>query len=85
MQIIMCPIGIIHSPFTEKEQTLISASRSQAIGLVEVFPEFADGLKDIEDLSHIYLLYAFRESSGWRALGRHQTLRPGFRRTNRYA
>jgi tRNA-Thr(GGU) m(6)t(6)A37 methyltransferase TsaA len=65
MEIIMQPIGIIHSPFTEKEQTPIQASRSQAIGLVEVFPGFADGLKDIEDLSHIYLLYAFHESSGY--------------------
>ena len=61
----MHPIGIIRSPFTEKERTPIQASRSQAIGLVEVFSEFADGLKDIEDLSHIYLLYAFHESSGY--------------------
>ena len=65
MEIIMHPIGIIRSPFTEKERTPIQASRSQAIGLVEVFSEFADGLKDIEDLSHIYLLYAFHESSGY--------------------
>ncbi|HUH96355.1 MAG TPA: tRNA (N6-threonylcarbamoyladenosine(37)-N6)-methyltransferase TrmO [Anaerolineales bacterium] len=65
MEIILHPIGIIHSPFTAKEQTPIQASRSQAIGLVEVFPQFADGLKDIEELSHIYLLYAFHESSGY--------------------
>lgn len=61
----MHPIGIIHAPFTEKEQTPIQASRSQAIGLVEVFPKFEAGLKDIEGLSHIYLLYAFHESSGY--------------------
>jgi tRNA-Thr(GGU) m(6)t(6)A37 methyltransferase TsaA len=65
MEIIMYPIGIIHSPFTERDHTPIQASRSQAIGLVEVYPEFADGLKDIEELSHIYLLYAFHESSGY--------------------
>jgi tRNA-Thr(GGU) m(6)t(6)A37 methyltransferase TsaA len=65
MDIILHAIGVIHSPFHEKEQTPIQASRSQAIGLVEVYPEFADGLKDIEDLSHIYLLYAFHESSGY--------------------
>ena len=64
-EIIMRPIGIIHSPFTEKEKMPIQASRSQAIGLVEVYPEFADGLKDIEALSHIYLLYAFHDSSGY--------------------
>ena len=65
MEIIMHPIGVIHSPFTEKDKTPIQASRSQAIGLVEVYPEFADGLKDIEGLSHIYLFYAFHESDGY--------------------
>jgi tRNA-Thr(GGU) m(6)t(6)A37 methyltransferase TsaA len=65
MEFIMRPIGIIHSPFTEKDKTSIQASRSQAIGLVEIHPEFADGLKDIEALSHIYLLYAFHQSLGY--------------------
>ena len=61
----MRPIGVIHSPFTEKDKTPIQASRSQTIGLVEVYPEFTDGLKDIEALSHIYLLYVFHESDGY--------------------
>lgn len=61
----MYPIGIIHSPFTEKDQTPIQSSRSQAIGRVELYPEFADGLRDIEGLSHIYLLYVFHRSSGY--------------------
>lgn len=61
----MRPIGVIHSPFTEKDQTPIQSVRSQVIGLVEVYPEFADGLKDIEDLSHIHLLYIFHASSGY--------------------
>ncbi len=65
MEIILRPIGVIRSPFTEKEKTPIQASRSQAIGYVEIYPEFADGLKDIEALSHIYLLYAFHESQGY--------------------
>lgn len=47
MEITMHSIGVIHSPFTEKHQTPIQSSRSQAIGLVELYPEFADGLKDI--------------------------------------
>jgi tRNA (adenine37-N6)-methyltransferase len=66
MEIIMRPIGVIRSPFTEKDKTPIQASRSQAIGVVEIYPEFADGLKDIEALSHIYLLYAFHESQGYK-------------------
>lgn len=61
----MRPIGVIHSPFTEKDQTPIQASRSQAIGVVEVHPEFGNGLKDIEDFSHLFLLYAFHQSTGY--------------------
>jgi len=65
MEISMHPIGIIHSPFSDKDQTPIQASRSQAIGTVEVYPEFSDGLQDIEEFSHIYLLYVFHNSSGY--------------------
>jgi tRNA (adenine37-N6)-methyltransferase len=66
MEFIMQPIGVIHSSFTKKDKTPIQASRSQAIGLVEIYLEFANGLKDIEALSHIYLLYAFHQSSGYK-------------------
>jgi tRNA-Thr(GGU) m(6)t(6)A37 methyltransferase TsaA len=65
MKIMMRPIGVIHSPFTEKDRTPIQSVRSQAIGLVEIYPEFADGLKDIEDLTHIHLLYIFHKSFGY--------------------
>jgi tRNA-Thr(GGU) m(6)t(6)A37 methyltransferase TsaA len=65
MEFLMRPIGIIHSPFKEKEQMPIQASRSQAIGLVEIYPEFAEGLEDIEGFSHIILIYAFHRSSGY--------------------
>ena len=56
----MTPIGIIHSPFRTKEecpiQPLYSADSS---GRIEVYEQFAEGLKDIETFSHIYLLYQF--------------------------
>ena len=65
MQIIMQPIGVIHSPFKEKGQTPIQASRSQATGAVEIDPKFLDGLQDLEGFSHIFLLYAFHCSSGY--------------------
>jgi tRNA-Thr(GGU) m(6)t(6)A37 methyltransferase TsaA len=61
-------IGIIRTPFTEKSETPIQASRSQAKGVVEVFPEYADGLQDLEGFSHIILLYAFHESNGYSLL-----------------
>ena len=61
----MRPIGVIHSPFTDKSQTPIQASRSQAIGLVEVDPQYAAGLQDLEGLSHIFLIYVFHCSTGY--------------------
>jgi tRNA (adenine37-N6)-methyltransferase len=62
MEYIMRPIGVIHSPFTDKQNTPIQAARSQAVGRVEVFPEFAAGLQDLEGFSHIFLLYVFHRS-----------------------
>jgi tRNA (adenine37-N6)-methyltransferase len=68
MEFSMRPIGVIHSPFTEKSETPIQASRSEARGQVEVYPQFAEGLQDLEGFSHIFLLYAFHESSGYSLL-----------------
>ena len=54
------PIGIIHSPFREKEDCPIQPVYSKdAPGSVEVFPEFGKGLKDIDAFSHIYIFYLF--------------------------
>src|SRR3990172_7337513 len=65
MELVMKPIGILHSPFTDKNQTPIQSTRSQVSGYVEVFPEFAEGLKDLEGFSHIILLYTFHQSDGY--------------------
>jgi tRNA-Thr(GGU) m(6)t(6)A37 methyltransferase TsaA len=61
----MRPIGVIQSPFTDKAQTPIQPTRSQAVGRVEVYPEFADGLQDLEGFSHIILLYVFHQSNDY--------------------
>ncbi|MFQ5713375.1 MAG: tRNA (N6-threonylcarbamoyladenosine(37)-N6)-methyltransferase TrmO [Candidatus Scalinduaceae bacterium] len=54
------PIGVIHSQFKEPKGTPIQHATAKGIGgTVEVFPEFAEGLKDVEDFSHIILVYHF--------------------------
>lgn len=56
--IIYKPIGIIHSPFKKPEGTPIQPSTGKNIkGTVEIFPEYMEGLKDLEGFSHIILLY----------------------------
>ena len=59
------PIGIIHSPFKCKKDAPIQPSRSDAIGEIEVFKEYQEGLEDIEGFSHIILIYWFHKSKGY--------------------
>jgi len=57
------PIGVIHSPFKEPKGTPIQPAGAKGIeGMVEVFPEYAEGLKDVEGFSHIILIYHFHLS-----------------------
>jgi len=59
------PIGVIHSLFKEPEGTPIQPAAAKSIdGTVEVFEEYAEGLKDIEGFSHIILIYHFHLSKG---------------------
>ena len=56
-------IGIIHSPFKEPKGVPIQASSARGTeGTVEVFPEYAEGLKDLQEFSHIILIYHFHLS-----------------------
>ena len=60
----LSPIGIIHSPYTAKDEAPIQGIfRPEAKGEVEVFPEYEEGLKDIELFSHIFLVYIFDRST----------------------
>ena len=57
------PIGIIYSPFKEPKGTPIQPPGARGTnGTVEIFPAYAEGLKDIEGFSHIFLLYHFHLS-----------------------
>ena len=59
------PVGIIHSPFKEPKGTPIQPAGAEGInGTVEVFPEYTEGLKDVEGFSYIILIYHFHLSKG---------------------
>jgi tRNA-Thr(GGU) m(6)t(6)A37 methyltransferase TsaA len=58
MDITYHPIGTIHSPFADLDQMPIQPTgEASAPGSVEVFREFADGLKDLGGFSHVILIY----------------------------
>lgn len=62
MEIVYKPIGIIHSPFHSLEEMPIQpTSNASQPGSVEIYPDYIDGLKDLEGFSHIYLLYHFHK------------------------
>ncbi|MFT3757910.1 tRNA (N6-threonylcarbamoyladenosine(37)-N6)-methyltransferase TrmO [Thauera sp.] len=55
--ILMRPIGRVLSPFTSKEGVPIqTAGAPEVKGEIEVFAEFAAGLKDLADFEYIILL-----------------------------
>jgi len=60
------PIGIIHTPFKHRTDTPPQSSRSSAIGRIEVFKKYEDGLCDIDGFSHIVLIFRFHKSRGYR-------------------
>ena len=52
------PIGIIHSPFTSPRGTPIQSSAGPDVrATVEVYPEYSEGLQDLEGFSHLILLF----------------------------
>lgn len=61
-EIAMHPIGIVHSPYKRREDIPCQGSRSKEIGVVEVFDDYAEGLKDVDGFSHVILLYHFHKT-----------------------
>ncbi|MFH1722473.1 MAG: tRNA (N6-threonylcarbamoyladenosine(37)-N6)-methyltransferase TrmO [Candidatus Altiarchaeota archaeon] len=65
------PIGVIHTPFKDNDRIPIQGGLAQKIkGQIEVFPEYALGLKDVEGFSHIILLYVFHKSKDYNLLAK---------------
>lgn len=61
------PIGVVHSPFDDiKGMPIQPPGATHIQGIVEVFPEFTEGLKDLEGFSHLILLYHFHHAPGTR-------------------
>jgi tRNA-Thr(GGU) m(6)t(6)A37 methyltransferase TsaA len=66
-QIIFHPIGTIHTPFKTLENMPIQPVGAKGVkATIELKNEFIDGLKDLEQFSHIILLYHFHQSEGYK-------------------
>ncbi len=57
-KIIYCPIGVIHTPFKSPSEAPIQPSAGKGIrAKVEIFPEYQEGLADLDGFSHLVLIY----------------------------
>lgn len=65
--IIFRPIGVVRSPHAAPAGTPVQPSAAKGIpATVEIYPEFADGLKDLDGFSHIYLLCHFHKAGAFK-------------------
>lgn len=66
----MRPIGTVHSPFAEASQVPRGlGAQHEAEGELEILPEFAEGLLDIEGFSHLFVLWVFDRVAGFSLQG----------------
>ena len=60
------PIARVRSAFTVPgEVPKGPGAEHTAEGVIEVFPEYAEGLLDLEGFSHLYVVWIFDRAEGW--------------------
>lgn len=63
------PIGRVRSEHAEARKTPIQPVYAGGCkGRIEIFPEYADGLRDIEGFSHLYIIYHFHRAEASRLI-----------------
>jgi len=66
----MRPIGYVRSPYQEpREVPRGLGAKHDVEGVLEILPEFALGLTDIEGFSHLFVLWMFDRSEGFELMG----------------
>lgn len=66
----MKPIGYIRSSYAETSQVPKGLGAVHTMeGILQVLPEYAEGLKDIEGFSHLMILWVFHEAKGYELVG----------------
>jgi tRNA-Thr(GGU) m(6)t(6)A37 methyltransferase TsaA len=66
----MHPIGYIHSSYSDTREVPKGLGTKHTMeGTLEVLPELAEGLKDIEGYSHLFILWIFHKVQGYDLTG----------------
>ena len=67
----MQPIGYVRSPYKDTHEIPKGlGAKHEAEGMLEIRPEFAPGLTDIEGFSHLIVIWEFDRSEGFRLVGK---------------
>jgi len=70
----MRAIGFVRSPYSETSQIPKGCGAKHDVeGVLEILPEFEEGLTDIEGFSHLFVIWAFHQSDGYALLGKPPT------------
>jgi tRNA-Thr(GGU) m(6)t(6)A37 methyltransferase TsaA len=66
----MQPIGFVRSPYSETTQIPKGfGAKHDVEGVLEILPEFEEGLTDIEGFSHVFVIWVFHAAEGYALLG----------------
>lgn len=64
------PIGYVRSPYTDSKAIPKGLGvKHEAEGVLEILPEFAPGLKDVEGFSHLFVVWVFDRSTDFELVG----------------
>jgi tRNA-Thr(GGU) m(6)t(6)A37 methyltransferase TsaA len=73
-ELVLRPIGVVRSPHASRDDVPKGlGARHVAEGTIEIAPGLADGLRDIEGFSHLYVIWVFDRSEGYQLVGRNPT------------
>jgi tRNA (adenine37-N6)-methyltransferase len=62
----MQSIGIVRSPYAETAQIPKGpGAQHHAEGVLDILPDFEDGLTDIEGFSHLFVIWVFDRAGGY--------------------
>lgn len=62
------PIGVIHTPHQEPVGTPIQSRFAEGVqGTVQLLPEYADALQDLDGFERLWLIYQFHRANPWKA------------------
>jgi tRNA-Thr(GGU) m(6)t(6)A37 methyltransferase TsaA len=66
----MSAIGYVKSPYAETAEVPRGlGTKHEAEGVLEILPQFEEGLTDIEGFSHLFVVWLLHRSQGFQLLG----------------